>query len=106
VARHECDHIDGVSGENGTGKELFARGTAASRLPSFDDARDQFSRDYLVRNLQSTSGNVSKSARLAKRNRTAFYKLLTRYRLQPDDYKEGRSCTAKKAPKNRDLPRG
>jgi two-component system, NtrC family, response regulator GlrR len=62
-------------------------GSAAAHLPSFDDARDQFSRDYLVRSLKSTSGNVSKSARLAKRNRTDFYKLLTRYRLQPGEYK-------------------
>ena len=79
-------------------------GSGASRLPSYADARDQFSRDYLVRNLQSTAGNVSKSARLAKRNRTDFYKLLTRYRLEPDDYKQSRSCTAKKAPKRRNLP--
>jgi two-component system response regulator GlrR len=81
-------------------------GSAAAHLPSYDDARDQFSRDYLVRSLQSTSGNVSKSARLAKRNRTDFYKLMTRYRLEPDDYKESRPCTVKKALKNRHLPRG
>ena len=80
-------------------------GSGASRLPSYNDARDQFSRDYLVRNLQSTSGNVSKSARLAKRNRTDFYKLLTRYRLEPDDYKQRRPHTAKKASKRRNLPR-
>jgi two-component system, NtrC family, response regulator GlrR len=65
-------------------------GTGAAQLPSYDDARAQFSRDYLVRSLKSTSGNISKSARLAKRNRTDFYKLLTRYRLQPDAYKGSR----------------
>jgi two-component system, NtrC family, response regulator GlrR len=65
-------------------------GSRAAHLPSYDDARDQFSRDYLVTNLKGTSGNISKSARLAKRNRTDFYKLLTRYRLQPDAYKESR----------------
>jgi two-component system, NtrC family, response regulator GlrR len=65
-------------------------GTRAADLPSYDDARDQFSRDYLVTNLKSTSGNISKSARLAKRNRTDFYKLLTRYRLQPTTFKESR----------------
>jgi two-component system response regulator GlrR len=62
-------------------------GSASGQLPSYDDARNLFSRAYLVKNLQSTSGNVSKSARLAKRNRTDFYKLLSRYRLQPDEYK-------------------
>jgi two-component system, NtrC family, response regulator GlrR len=64
--------------------------TGPAHLPSYEDARDQFSRDYLVRSLKSTSGNISKSARLAKRNRTDFYKLLARYRLQPDSYKESR----------------
>jgi two-component system, NtrC family, response regulator GlrR len=65
-------------------------GNAAPRVPSYNDARDEFARDYLDRNLRSTSGNVSQSARLAKRNRTDFYKLLSRYRLQPDEYKKDR----------------
>jgi len=34
-------------------------------------------------------GNVSKAARLAKRNRTDFYKLLERYRLQAHDFEDG-----------------
>jgi two-component system response regulator GlrR len=62
-------------------------GHDASQILSFDAARDKFSRSYLVKNLQSTAGNVSKSARLAKRNRTDFYKLLQRYRLLAEDYK-------------------
>jgi len=56
-------------------------GSDAARIPSYDDARHEFLHDYLVKNLQSTAGNVSKSARLAKRNRTDFYKLLSRYRV-------------------------
>lgn len=63
------------------------------KLPTYDEAREEFARDYLKSNLQSTAGNVSESARLAKRNRTDFYKLLARYRLEPDDFKKtgGRS---------------
>lgn len=57
-------------------------------LPSYDDALDRFAVDFLTKNLQSTSGNVSASARLAKRNRTDFYKLLSRYRLLPNDFKK------------------
>jgi two-component system, NtrC family, response regulator GlrR len=56
-------------------------------IPSYDEARDKFSRDYLADNLQRTAGNVTQAARLAKRTRTDFYKLLARYRLQPDDFK-------------------
>jgi two-component system response regulator GlrR len=62
-------------------------GSDVTRILSFDDARDEFAHDYLVKNLQSTDGNVSKSARLAKRHRTDFYKLLTRYRVLAEDFK-------------------
>jgi two-component system response regulator GlrR len=64
-----------------------AVGAAASRLPSFDEARDEFTRNYLVQILQITGGNVSQAARLAKRNRTDFYKLLARHQLTPDEFK-------------------
>ena len=37
--------------------------------------------------LQITGGNVSQSARLAKRNRTDFYKLLARHQHSPDEFK-------------------
>lgn len=55
--------------------------------PTYEEAREKFSREYLADNLSKTSGNVTESARLAKRNRTDFYKLLARYRIQPDDFK-------------------
>jgi two-component system response regulator GlrR len=57
-------------------------------LPSFADARHQFERDYLARVLQMTGGNVSQAARLAKRNRTEFYKLLNRHHLDPALFKQ------------------
>jgi two-component system, NtrC family, response regulator GlrR len=57
------------------------------QLPSFDEARDEFTRNYLVQLLQIAEGNVSQAARLAKRNRTDFYKLLTKYELRPDAFK-------------------
>ncbi len=59
-----------------------------SQLVSFEEARKQFERDYLVRLLKITSGNVSQAARLAKRNRTEFYKLLQRHQLDFTLYKQ------------------
>jgi two-component system response regulator GlrR len=56
-------------------------------VPSFDEARDEFTRAYLVQLLKVTSGNVSQAARLARRNRTDFYKLLQRFDLSPDAFK-------------------
>ena len=62
-------------------------GGGPAKLPTYDEARDQFSRDYLTENLQRASGNVAEAARLAKRSRTYFYKLLAQYRLHPEDFK-------------------
>ena len=65
-----------------------ALGEHGDRLPSFSDARDEFTRNYLSQILQITGGNVSQAARLAKRNRTDFYKLLARHDLNPDVFKD------------------
>ena len=62
-------------------------GEHAGKLASFSDARDEFTRNYLSQILQITTGNVSQAARLAKRNRTDFYKLLSRHDLNPDSFK-------------------
>jgi len=58
-----------------------------TQLPSFDEARDEFTRSYLVQLMQVTQGNVSQAARLAKRNRTDFYKLLSRHGVEPEEFK-------------------
>jgi len=62
-------------------------GEHSGKLMSFSDARDEFTRNYLSQILQITMGNVSQAARLAKRNRTDFYKLLARHELNPDQFK-------------------
>ena len=62
-------------------------GENACKLLSFSDAMDEFTRNYLSQILQITAGNVSQAARLAKRNRTDFYKLLARHDLNPDQFK-------------------
>jgi len=62
-------------------------GEHGGKLPSFTEARDEFTRNYLSQILQITGGNVSQAARLAKRNRTDFYKLLARHDLNPDSFK-------------------
>lgn len=64
-----------------------AIGDNVEALPSFTEARDEFTRNYLSRLLQITGGNVSQAARLAKRNRTDFYKLLGRHSLVPERFK-------------------
>src|ERR1043166_4830118 len=60
---------------------------ADSALTPLDEARKAFERDYLVRILKITGGNVTKAARLAGRNRTEFYRLLERHSLEPGMFK-------------------
>jgi len=62
-------------------------GEHGGKLASFTEARDEFTRNYLSQILQITQGNVSQAARLAKRNRTDFYKLLARHNLNPETFK-------------------
>ncbi|MET3816295.1 MULTISPECIES: two-component system response regulator GlrR [Pantoea] len=59
-----------------------------SALPTFVEARNQFELNYLRKLLQMTKGNVTHAARLAGRNRTEFYKLLSRHELDASDFKE------------------
>src|SRR5439155_1636330 len=62
----------------------------AAALVPFEEALKTFERDYLARLLKITGGNVTQAAQLAKRNRTEFYKLLQRHRLEPAMFKEGK----------------
>jgi two-component system response regulator GlrR len=57
------------------------------RLLSFQEARQVFERDYLVRMLQLTEGNVALAARLAERNRSELYRLLQRHGLEPEQFR-------------------
>jgi two-component system, NtrC family, response regulator GlrR len=62
-----------------------------TEFASFEQARRKFERDYLAQLLKITDGNVTQAARLAKRNRTEFYKLLQRHQLDPRLFKPQRA---------------
>ncbi|EMH1502162.1 two-component system response regulator GlrR [Proteus mirabilis] len=57
-------------------------------LPTFAEARGHFEMTYLRKLLQMTKGNVTQAAKMAGRNRTEFYKLLSRHGLDANDFKE------------------
>ena len=63
-------------------------------LLTLADAKRRFEQDYLVQLLQITNGNVSRAARMAKRNRTEFYKLLHRHQINPGLFKPSRASGA------------
>ncbi len=70
-----------------TDVNIFDMPTDQDALPPLDQARRAFERDYLVRVLTMTRGNVTYAARLAGRNRTEFYRLLGRHSLAPAAFK-------------------
>ena len=78
--------VTAVISENLISKAL--RGKTGEMIP-LAQAQIDFERDYLVRILQMTRGNVTQAARLARRNRTEFYKLLNRHQLEPRIFRHG-----------------
>jgi two-component system response regulator GlrR len=69
-----------------------ALGGVPATLAPLDEARRAFERDYLIRVLKITEGNVTHAARLSGRNRTEFYRLLDRHGLAPAMFKRDRSA--------------
>lgn len=58
-----------------------------SDLPSLDEARLRFERDYIMQLLQITGGNVMQAAQIAQRERKYFYKMLDRHNIDPSMFK-------------------
>lgn len=56
-------------------------------VDSFVEARKKFELEYLSRVMKLAGGNVSQAATMAQRNRTEFYKLLSRHDLDPSLFK-------------------
>lgn len=63
----------------------------SNQMPTFAEAKQQFEQEYLAQLLQITNGNVSQAAKLAKRNRTDFYKLLAKHQLDHTQFQQEQS---------------
>jgi len=59
----------------------------SNKIESLAQAQSRFEREYLIKTLQMTSGNVTHAAKQAGRNRTEFYKLLHRHKIDPRHYR-------------------
>src|SRR5262245_37256540 len=65
-----------------------------AQLASLEQARGAFEREYLIRILRITGGSVTQAAKLAQRNRTEFYRLLERHKLEPKMFKPEKGSVA------------
>ncbi len=66
----------------------------APELPTFNDARAQFERNYLTKVMSLTAGSVSQASRMAGRNRTDFYKLLSKHGIEPSAFKKSETASS------------
>ena len=56
-------------------------------VPSFRDAKRRFEREYVSRVLRLCKGNISRAARIAKKDRKDFYDVMHRNEIDPDDFR-------------------
>jgi two-component system response regulator GlrR len=57
-------------------------------MPSLDTAKQAFEQRYLASLLRITNGNITNTAKLAGRNRTELYRLLSKHGLEPEKFRE------------------
>jgi two-component system response regulator GlrR len=71
-------------------EELILQGKSLSQDPSITlkEARDSFEKNYIIRLLDITSGNVSKAAKLAGKYRADFYNLLKKHNIRTENFKK------------------
>lgn len=74
------------------GSDLSFCGEQEESPASFRDAKArviiEFEREYIVRLLSSCNGNVSKAARVAGKNRRAFWELIRKHKISVQDLKK------------------
>ena len=73
-----------------------SRWDSGGKLPSYKDAKDivlgDFSRDYVTALLEETGGNISKAAVRAEVTRAALQKIMHRYDITADNFRNGNRC--------------
>jgi len=62
--------------------------TSPLQMQPLSFAHQNFERDYLTELLKITSGNVTRAADIAKRNRTEFHRLLRKHGIQAKSFRQ------------------
>jgi two-component system response regulator GlrR len=56
-------------------------------VPAFRDAKRAFEREYVTRVLRLCKGNISKAARVARKDRKDFYDVMRRNSIDPSEFR-------------------
>jgi two-component system response regulator GlrR len=67
---------------------LPKHGIKEDRIKPLKDAKNDFLKDYLVRLIELTHGNISQAAKLAGKYRADLYELMKKYNLNPSDFRD------------------
>ena len=68
-------------------EDLMLGPEATEEIASFRDAKRTFEREYVTRVLRMCSGNISRAARIAKKDRKDFYDVMRRNSINPQEFR-------------------
>jgi two-component system response regulator GlrR len=74
-------------GEEIGADDLMLSPESGDDVPSFRDAKRKFERDYVARVLRLCKGNISRAARIAKKDRKDFYDVMRRNQINPAEFR-------------------
>ncbi len=74
-------------GEEVGAEDLLLGGESTDEILSFRDAKRAFEREYVTRILRLCKGNISRAARIAKKDRKDFYDVMRRNSIKPQDFR-------------------
>ena len=69
------------------GDILLSGMSQAPEMKTFDEAKEDFEKEYLRRLLAATKGNFQEAVRVAERQRSGLYYLAKKYGLKPSDWR-------------------
>jgi two-component system, NtrC family, response regulator GlrR len=69
------------------GDDLLLGPESGDDVPSFRDAKRRFEREYVARVLRLCKGNISRAARIAKKDRKDFYDVMRRNQINPAEFR-------------------
>ena len=76
-----------LAGNGSVTAEALMLAADGEKVPSFKEAKRAFETRYVVGLLRRCGGNISRAARLAKKDRKDFYDVIRRTGVNPQDFR-------------------
>ena len=76
-----------LAGSGAISAEALLIAAPPEQIPSFKEAKRAFERRYVIGLLRRCDGNISRAARLAKKDRKDFYDVMRRNGINPSDFR-------------------